>query len=686
MIYRTNLSGVGFAMWSMHMTSALTQWLLALPRRGKVVLMVAADLMMLPLCFSLALLLRKGDADLLNQYGALPPLAIAFLTIPVFYLSGLYRTVLRYIDLKVLWMSGVSLAALIGLTYLASVLLQDDYLPRTGVLIYWFIAFAYVVISRFLARALLRTSQYRKNRGKVARLAIFGAGEAGYQLALAMRASPDHQPFCFFDHDITLNNKIVAGLPVYDVSRLADQLSKLSIDEVVLAIPSASPQRRREVVDNLRAHAVEVRTLPTLLEMVDGKITTQSIREIRIEDLLGREPVPPNRNLFARNTRNKVVMVTGAGGSIGSELCRQIATQEPRKLVLLEHSEFALYTIEQELRQLFPDLDISARIGSVCDPEVVTAAVRQNRIDTIYHAAAYKHVPLVESNMPEGIRNNVLGSLTVADVAHMYGVETCVLVSTDKAVRPTNIMGASKRMAELVFQAAAARPRTRTNFSMVRFGNVLGSSGSVVPLFRRQIEGGGPITITHADVVRYFMLIPEAAQLVIQAGAMAKGGEVFVLDMGDPVRIVDLARTMIDMSGLEEKTRENPAGDIEIKVVGLRPGEKLYEELLIGDDVIPSSHARIMCAKEHSMEEATLHDFLAALFAACDTRDTLKIQSLVQAIVPEYAPYSSLDGSKPRKPARSRVLVPFPFGARARGADEVLADFAELNAKRANAS
>lgn len=646
--------------------------------------MVTADIMMLPLCFSLALLLRKGDADLLSQYGALPPLAIALLTIPVFYLSGLYRTVLRYIDLKVLWVSGISLAALIGLTYLASLLIQDDHLPRTGLLIYWFIAFAYVVISRFLARALLRTSHYRKNHSKVARLAIFGAGEAGFQLALAMRASPDHQVHCFFDHDVTLNNKIVAGLPVYDAKRLTEQLGRLNIDEVVLAIPSASPERRREVVETLRTQAVEVRTLPTLLELVDGKITTQSIREIRIEDLLGREPVPPNKNLFAKCTHSKVVMVTGAGGSIGSELCRQIATQQPRRLVLFEHSEYALYTIEQELRQLFPGLDVSARIGSVCDPEAVTAAVRQNRVDTIYHAAAYKHVPLVESNMPEGIRNNVLGSLTVADIAHMYGVETCVLVSTDKAVRPTNVMGASKRMAELVFQAAAVRPRTRTTFSMVRFGNVLGSSGSVVPLFRRQIESGGPITITHADVVRYFMLIPEAAQLVIQAGAMAKGGEVFVLDMGDPVRIVDLARTMIDMSGLQEKTRDNPGGDIEIKVVGLRPGEKLYEELLIGEGVIPSSHERIMCAKEHSTEEATLHDLLAALFAACDTRDSLKIQSLVQAIVPEYAPYSSLDGKRSKAP-RPRVLLPFPFGARVRGPEDVLADFAELNAKQAKA-
>lgn len=660
------------------MTSALIHSLLRLPRRGKVALMVATDVIVLPLCFSLALLMRRGDLELLQQYGVLPPLTIAALTIPVFYLSGLYRTVVRYLDLKVLWLSGMSLATLIVLTYLVSMLLQQEYLPRTGLLIYWFVAFSYVVISRFLARTVLRTSQYRKNRGNLRRLAIFGAGEAGAQLAVAMRASADHHVLCFFDQDRSLDNKIVAGLPVFDAGRIAEQIDRLSIDEVVLAIPSASPESRRQIVDGLRQYPVEVRTLPTLLELVDGRITTRSIREIRIEDLLGREPVPPNKDLFAKCTRRQVVLVTGAGGSIGSELCMQVASQQPRKLVLFEHSEFALYSVEQELRQRFPQLELVAQIGSVCDPDAVTAAVRDNRVDTIYHAAAYKHVPLVESNMSEGIRNNVLGTLTVADVAGLYGVTTCVLVSTDKAVRPTNIMGASKRMAELVFQAAAARPNTRTTYSMVRFGNVLGSSGSVVPLFRRQIESGGPITVTHADVVRYFMLIPEAAQLVIQAGAMARGGEVFVLDMGEPVRIVDLARTMIEMSGLREKTADRPGGDIEIREVGLRPGEKLYEELLIGGDVTASPHPRIMCSREHFLAESELHDRLAELFAACESRDTLRIQKLVQAIVPEYAPYSPLDARKSRIARTGRRLLQQSFGRRSDAAlDELVPTGAE---------
>lgn len=641
------------------MTSTLIRRLLVLPRRSKVLLMVATDVIVLPLCFSLALLLRRGDAELLIQYGALPPVTIAALTIPVLYLSGLYRTVVRYIDIKVLWLSGISLATLIALTYFVALFIQQEYLPRTGLLIYWFIAFSYVVISRFLA-ARCCASLYHKNRGNLTRLAILGAGEAGAQLAQAMHASADHQVLCFFDHDATLNNTTVAGLPVYGVDRITEQIGRLRINEIVLAIPSASPESRRQVLESLRRFPIKVRTLPTLLELVDGRITAQSIREIRIEDLLGRDPVPPNKALFAKCTYRRVVMVTGAGGSIGSELCRQIATQRPRKLVMLDHSEFALYTIEQELRQSFPDLQLAAHIGSVCDVKAVTAAVSDHGVDTVYHVAAYKHVPLVESNMAEGIRNNVLGALTVAEVSSTYGVQTCVLVSTDKAVRPTNIMGASKRMSELVFQAAAARAHTRTTFAMVRFGNVLGSSGSVVPLFRRQIERGGPITVTHAEAVRYFMLIPEAAQLVIQAGAMAEGGEVFVLDMGKPVRIADLARAMIEMSGLQEKTADNPGGDIEIKVVGMRPGEKLYEELLIGNDVTPSTHPRIMCSHEHFIPERELKRLLTGLFAACESGDTLRIREQVQAIVPEYAPYSSLDGSKPVPTPVERSLLPLP--------------------------
>lgn len=612
--------------------------------------MLSADLLALPLCFALALFLRAGNSELLVQYGMAPPLIIAACTIPVFSLSGLYRTVVRYFDLKVLWTTGISLACLVGLTYALSFLVHLDRLPRSGLLIYWFIAFAYLVTSRFVARSLLTFSQEKNRQAQrdrsALRVGIFGAGEAGFQLAIAMRSSVGHKAVCFFDDDITLNRNIFADLPVYHSNQMREQIQQHGIHEVVLAVPSLSVERRRQIIDRLHRYSVSVRTLPSLLELVDRKISVQSIRDVSIEDLLGRDSVRPREELFAKCIHRKTVMVTGAGGSIGKELCRQIATQDPQRLILFEHSEYALYAIEQELRLRYPELEITARIGSVCDATAVSAALRGQRVDTIYHAAAYKHVPLVEANMSEGIRNNVLGSCTVANLSDHFGVQTCVLVSTDKAVRPTNVMGASKRIAELVFQAAAARPSTRTTFSMVRFGNVLGSSGSVVPLFRKQIREGGPITITHPDVIRFFMLIPEAAQLVIQAGAIAKGGEVFVLDMGKPVRIVDLARTMIEMSGLVERTRKNPSGDIEIKFVGLRPGEKLYEELLIGGDVTPSVHERIMCSHEPCLEEADLHSRLDQLFTACEMRDEVAIQTAVQLIVPEYAPYSSLDANR----------------------------------------
>lgn len=628
------------------MTNLISRWLIALPRRRKVALMLSADLVALPMCFAFALFLRAGNFELLVQYGITPPLIIAACTIPVFSLSGLYRTVVRYFDLRVLWITGASLACLVGLTYALSFLVHLDRLPRTGLLIYWFIAFAYVVISRFVARALLtRTQQKRRvqNEPAALRVGIFGAGEAGFQLAIAMRPSLSHKAVCFFDDDMTLSKSIFADLPVYHSSEMRNRISEHAISEVVLAVPSLTNERRRQLVDKLHRYSVSVRTVPSLLELVDRKITVQSIRDISVEDLLGRDAVPPREDLFAKCTQRKTVMVTGAGGSIGKELCRQIATQGPQRLILFDHSEYALYAIEQELRERYPDLQITARIGSVCDATAVSAALRGQQVDTIYHAAAYKHVPLVEANMSEGIRNNVLGSCTVANLADHFGVQTCVLISTDKAVRPTNVMGATKRIAELAFQGAAARVNTRTVFSMVRFGNVLGSSGSVVPLFRRQIREGGPITITHPDVIRFFMLIPEAAQLVIQAGAMAKGGEVFVLDMGKPVRIMDLARTMIEMSGLVEKTRKNPAGDVEITVVGLRPGEKLFEELLIGGEVTPSEHERILCSNEPFIEEAELRTKLDKLFAACEARDQLEIQIALQSLVPEYAPYSSLD-------------------------------------------
>jgi FlaA1/EpsC-like NDP-sugar epimerase len=451
-----------------------------------------------------------------------------------------------------------------------------------------------------------------------------------------MQLSPDHLALCFLDDRADLQHKIVAGLPVYSPSTLGDAIFRHELEEIVLAIPSASSAQKRRLIERVEGAGLPVKILPGLFELVDGKAGMSDIREVDVADLLGRDPVPPDPALFARNIAGKVVLVTGAGGSIGSELCRQIASQRPLKLLLLDHSEFALYTIEHELRESWPGIELVACLGSVLDERLIRALLRTHLVRTIYHAAAYKHVPIVEVNMQQGLLNNVFGTLVIARAALDAEVETCILISTDKAVRPTNVMGASKRAAELIFQAAALRSGARTMFSMVRFGNVLGSSGSVVPLFRRQIEAGGPVTITHPDIIRYFMLIGEAAQLVVQSGAMARGGDVFVLDMGEPVRIADLARTMIHLSGLTERTPEHVDGDIPIEYIGLRPGEKLYEELLIGESVVPSGHPRIMCARERHIEPALLDKMLESLRTACEANDHATMLRQLRNLVPEY--------------------------------------------------
>jgi FlaA1/EpsC-like NDP-sugar epimerase len=505
----------------------------------------------------------------------------------------------------------------------------------TSLPIYWFVAFAYFVTSRFLARRLLRQGLRRPGRQRV-RTAIYGAGEAGAQLAQGMQYTPEYQAVCFIDDQTALHAKTVAGLPVYAPDDMGLAIERHEAAEIVVAIPSASTARKRELIRRCEQTGLPVKILPGLVDLVNGKASVSDIREVDVADLLGRDPVPPEPLLFARDIAGKVVLVTGAGGSIGSEICRQVASQRPLRLVLVDHSEYALYSIDHELRQAWHALDIVAALGSVLDDRLLGALLPGHQVQTIYHAAAYKHVPLVEENMQQGLRNNVFGTLAVARAAQAAQVETCVLVSTDKAVRPTNVMGASKRVAELIFQAAALRPGSRTTFSMVRFGNVLGSSGSVVPLFKRQIQAGGPITITHPDIIRYFMLIPEAAQLVIQAGAMARGGEVFVLEMGEPVRIADLARSMIHLSGLTERTPEDPDGDIEVRCVGLRPGEKLFEELLIGDDVVPSGHPRILSARERHVDPALLDKMLASLAAACEANDPAAMLRRLRNLVPEY--------------------------------------------------
>jgi FlaA1/EpsC-like NDP-sugar epimerase len=608
-----------------------------LPRRQKIGLMLAADLVALPLCFLVAMMLRLSSFDAAMPYGMRPYLLIVLITIPVFIKTGLYRAVIRFIDRRLLATTGAGLAIAIVCAYAVEYVVNETKLPRTALVIYWFIAFSYVVASRLMARALLRTHEgvRRKDQELVA---IYGAGEPGAQLATAMRAGDRFFPVCFFDDKGQFRDHNVAGLRVFHTSRLNEMVSQLGVSLIVLAIPAASPERLRQVIRAMRKSGVTVKIFSNLMELTDDRITAKSIREIKIEDLLGRDPVPPQSHLFAKCVEGQNVLVTGAGGSIGSELCRQIATLSPNRLHLIDHSEYALYTIKQELESRFPGLRLQAHLGNVCDARLVGRIMHEGRIHTVYHAAAYKHVPMVEANMAEGILNNVIGAQVIAAAAEKCHVQTCVLISTDKAVRPTNIMGASKRIAELIFQAAAAKTTSNTTFCMVRFGNVLGSSGSVVPLFQSQIEKGGPITITHPEVVRYFMLIPEAAQLVIQAGAMAKGGDVFVLDMGEPIRIVDLARTMIETSGLLEKTVDNPTGDIEIQFVGLRPGEKLYEELLIGDDASPSDHPRIMCTTESALEPAPLEVMVSRLMDACRANDRERIMHVMKTVVAEYTP------------------------------------------------
>lgn len=611
------------------------QKLAMLTPRQKLAVMVGGDALFLPLCVLGCVALRLGslEAALVTAPGA--QLAVGLLTLPVLGSAGLYRTVVRYIDLRVIAASSVSLAVVVLGAFGLANAFEVDVLPRSSLLMYWFVAFTYVITSRFIARGLLRQALKKPGRPRL-RTAIYGAGDAGAQLAQTMQFSPEYKAVCFLDDRVDLHHKTVAGLKVYPPAMLDEAIYRHDVALIVVAMPSAPTAQKRQLIERLEHAGLPVRILPGLVELVNGTATVSDIREVDVADLLGRDPVPPEPSLFARNIAGKVVMVTGAGGSIGSELCRQIASQRPARLVLLDHSEFSLYAIDHELRQTHPELDLEPCLGSVLDERLVVATMKQHGVQTVYHAAAYKHVPLVESNMQQGIRNNVFGSLAVSRAALQCGVETCVLVSTDKAVRPTNVMGASKRVAELIFQAGARRGGSRTVFSMVRFGNVLGSSGSVVPLFKKQIKQGGPVTITHPDIIRYFMLIPEAAQLVIQAGAMARGGEVFVLDMGEPVRIADLARSMIRLSGLTERTPEQPHGDIEIKYVGLRPGEKLFEELLIGDSVVPSGHARILCAHERHIDPALLDKMLESLRAACDGNEPDTMLRQVRNLVPEY--------------------------------------------------
>jgi FlaA1/EpsC-like NDP-sugar epimerase len=618
----------------------LVRPLIDLPRWVKRALAIVVDSSLGVLAVWIAFYLRLGDWVTLSDRGWQAAL-LSLIAIPIFYACGVYRALFRH--------SGSSAASTVvpatliyGIVYssiLTAIGIRD--VPRTIGFIQPGLFFLLVLYSRGVVQFSLGEGLRRltRARGKRSNVLIYGAGSAGRQLATALSESTTIKAAGFIDDDHNLHGSIIGGLKVWGRADIGSVAAKFDVEEVFLAIPSADRRRRNEILDVLRRHGLGTRTLPGILDIAHGKVTVTDLRPLDVDDLLGREPVDPMYDLLELKIRNKCVLVTGAGGSIGSELCRQIVRACPSTLLILDCNEFSLYSVHQDLLSIEHEagrkVDIIPFLGSVTDVARLNEIFSIWKPSTVYHAAAYKHVPLVEHNVVDGIFNNVFGTWQTATAAARHQAADFVLISTDKAVRPTNIMGASKRLAEMLLQALAEKGGG-TCFSMVRFGNVLGSSGSVVPLFRSQIASGGPLTVTHPDIIRYFMTIPEAAQLVIQAGALAEGGEVFVLDMGEPVKIVDLAVRMIELAGLKPRFDPNEAGDIEIIFTGLRPGEKLYEELLIGDNPSPTHHPRVLMAREDFLRYEELIPLLDNLRESLADRNVIQARSLLARIVKDY--------------------------------------------------
>lgn len=616
-------------------------YLIKLPRKSKRTLMLISDAVLLPLALWSAIALRLGEWTL-NIQGLHWLLLLApGVAIPVFVKVGLYRAVIRYMEDRFVFtvFKGVTLSVLLLMAF--SVMLKFGNIPRSSIIIYWGIALLYIGGSRMMARVYFRSIEFNGNKGKCDRVAIYGAGDAGVKLAASLHAGHHSHVVAFFDDNPDLYGSEIDGVEVFSPAKFSEVLENEAFSSVLLAMPFASQKRRQEIIYEIESFKMPVKTIPNTLELLTGVAKIDEVKEVEIEDLLGRDSAHPVPHLLEQCIRNKVVMVTGAGGSIGSELCRQILMQGPKCIVLFEKSELALYQIEQELDNakngLCSAVEIVPILGSVTHQHRIERVLTSFAVQTVYHAAAYKHVPLVEQNVIEGVLNNVFGTWRAAEAARKTGVEAFVLISTDKAVRPTNVMGASKRFSELILQAFA-REGKKTRFCMVRFGNVLGSSGSVVPLFRKQIQRGGPVTVTHPDITRYFMTIPEAANLVLQAGAMGQGGDVFVLDMGAPIKIIELARKMIRLSGFEVRDEFNPEGDIEIQFCGLRPGEKLYEELLIGHNASGTEHPLIMRAEEIELPWPYLQEKLEQLDAACHQFDCETVMNVLLEVVDGYQP------------------------------------------------
>ncbi len=649
------------------MMSKLRSILLALPRRKKRIIQVAADIILVWIALWMSFVVRLGIDELINPLEKHTWLFISapVAAIPLFIRFGMYRAVMRYFgnDALIAIIKAVTLSSLIlgCMVYVYSN--HQQLVPRSVIFNYWWLSLVMIGGLRLAMRQYFlgdwftaaQHVPFARSDNGLQKVAIYGAGAAGNQLVAALRMGRVMHPVAFIDDDESISNRVISGLQVYKPKHIQRMIDATGAQEILLAIPSSSRGRRREILGYLEGFPLHVRSVPGFMDLAAGRVKVDDLQEVDIADLLGRDAVPARENLLEHCIKGQTVLVTGAGGSIGSELCRQILLLGPTKLLLLDHSEFNLYSIVSELEQRSSRESLSVKLlpilGSVRNHPKLLAIMKAWKVDTVYHAAAYKHVPMVEHNIAEGVINNVVGTLNTAQAALQAGVSNFVLISTDKAVRPTNVMGSTKRLAELILQALSRETApvifgdkanvyqvNKTRFTMVRFGNVLGSSGSVIPLFHKQIQTGGPLTVTHPKITRYFMTIPEAAQLVIQAGSMGHGGDVFVLDMGEPVKIIELAEKMIHLSGLSIRSEKNPQGDISIEFTGLRPGEKLYEELLIGDNVVATEHPMIMSATEDYLPWDVLKGRLSRLLDAVDGDDYATVRQLLRETVSGYTP------------------------------------------------
>ena len=630
------------------MKNNLIKWFLSLSRLSKRILMILIDIISIVLVLISSFSLRLGEwfwpqDDIIFLIFAGPLIAI-----PLFIKLGLYRAIVRYIGFKALWVI-VQAVTLFSLSWGVLVLLSGiQGIPRSVIIINWIIGTLIIGGTRVIGRwwfADDKSKKYKQN-GSSKNVLVYGAGSAGVQLATALSFSNELNPVAFIDDDDSLINHQIMGLKIFSATNLGNLIKSLEVQEVLLALPSASREKKNAIINSLKSEPVKVRTVPSVTELAQGNLKIDDLFEVKINDLLGRDLVPPNQNYLKSNILNKVVMVTGAGGSIGSEICKQVIKLNPKQIILFEQSEFSLYSIDQELIEMAgpkSKIIITSILGSVFDIKKLEEVCRTFSIQTIYHAAAYKHVPMVEYNNTEGVLNNIFGTLSAVRAAINTNVETFVLISTDKAVRPTNTMGATKRCSEIILQSISENlNQNQTQLMMVRFGNVLDSSGSVIPLFKKQIKDGGPITVTDKKIVRYFMTIKEAVELVIQAGAMGNSGDIFVLDMGEPIRIFDLAVKMIQLSGLEVRDVDNPDGDIEIKFTGLRPGEKLYEELLVEGNVSATKHSLILRAVEDKVDWDELEPILEALEESARESNHSEVRDLLIRIVPQFKPQSKI--------------------------------------------